>query len=176
MRIFDVVFVVVVVSVLLQAPTLPFLARRLGLEDRSDSSEDMDVESSPLGRMGADLLEVHVHDRSRLHGVSVQELRLPQPAHVSLVVRPEGAVVPTPTTTLRHGDSVLVVATPAVRERVDRRLRAVSEGGRLAGWGDDEPTPAPSRGSSGPVDRAALRTAARDAVRGARDRRDRREP
>lgn len=134
-RIFDVVFVVVLISVLLQATTLPWVARRLALDEEPDS-EDMDVESAPLGRMGADLLEVHVHPRSRLHGVSVQELRLPQPAHVSLVVRTDGAVVPTPTTTLRHGDSVLVVTTPTVREKVDRRLRAVSEGGRLAGWGE----------------------------------------
>lgn len=136
-RIFDVVFVVVIVSVLLQAPTLPWMARRLGVQEEPDS-QDMDVESSPLGRMGADLLEVRVHERSRLHGVSVLELRLPQPAHVSLIVRPEGAMVPTPTTTFRRGDSVLVVTTPAVREQVDRRLRAVSEGGRLAGWGEDD--------------------------------------
>ncbi|MGJ7442218.1 potassium/proton antiporter [Aquipuribacter sp. MA13-6] len=137
-QVFNVVFVVVVVSVLLQAPTLPAMARLLGMREDPDS-DDVDVESSPLGRMGADLLEFKVHDRSRLHGVSVLELRLPQPAHVSLIVRPDGAVVPTPTTTLRHGDAVLVVTTPAVRERVDRRLRAVSEGGRLAGWGGDGP-------------------------------------
>ncbi|MFC5381838.1 potassium/proton antiporter [Aquipuribacter nitratireducens] len=133
-RIFDVVFVVVVVSVLLQAPTLPWLARRLGLQE--DEATDMDVESTPLGRMGADLLEVQVHERSRLHGVTVQELRLPKPAHVSLVVRPDGALVPTPTTVLRRGDAVLVVTTPAIRETVERRIRAVSEGGRLAGWGE----------------------------------------
>jgi potassium/hydrogen antiporter len=134
-RIFDVVFVVVVVSVLLQATTLPWVARRLGLQEEEHGA-DMDVESTPLGRMGADLLEVVVHDRSRLHGVTVQELRLPRPAHVSLVVRPDGAVVPSPTTTLRHGDALLVVTTPAVRGTVELRLRAVSEGGRLAGWGE----------------------------------------
>ena len=164
-RIFDVVFVVVVVSVLLQAPTLPLLARRLGLEERTDS-ESVEVESTPLGRMGADLLEVHVHDGSRLHGVNVLELRLPQPAHVSLVVRPEGAVVPTPTTTLRHGDSLLVVTTPAVREQVDRRLRAVSEHGRLARWGEDGSRSDDRRGSEPVPDRAAVRAAAREAVRG----------
>ena len=162
LRIFDVVFVVVVVSLLLQAPTLPLLARRLGLQEVEDS-EEVDVESSPLGRMGADLLEVHVHEHSRLHGVSVLELRLPQPAHVSLVVRPEGAVVPTPTTTLRHGDSLLVVTTPAVRDSVDRRLRSVSESGRLAGWGEDDgPEGRPVGGSTA---RAAARAAGRAAAR-----------
>jgi len=145
-QVFNVVFVVVVVSVLLQATTLPLMARLLGVQDDGDNdSDDMNVESAPLGRMGADLLEFRVHDRSRLHGVSVLELRLPQPAHVSLVVRADGAIVPTETTTLRHGDAVLVVTTPAVREQVDRRLRAVSEGGRLAGWGGENGPPAGGR-------------------------------
>ena len=147
-RIFDVTFVVVVVSVLLQAPTLPWVARRLGLADEV-VPEDLEVDSAPLGRTGADLVEIAVHDRSRLHGVSIQELRLPQPAHVALVVRADGAVVPSPSTTLRHGDDMLVVVTPAVREQVEQRLRAVSEGGRLAQWepasGKDEDRRRPAR-------------------------------
>ena len=153
-RIFDVTFVVVVVSVLLQAPTLPWVARRLGLADEV-VPEDLEVESAPLGRSGADLVEIAVHDRSRLHGVSIQELRLPQPAHVALVLRDDGAMVPSPTTTLRHGDDMLVVVTPAVREQVEQRLRAVSEGGRLAQW---DPGPGSRAGTPGPSRRSPRAT------------------
>ena len=154
-RIFDVTFVVVVVSVLLQAPTLPWVARRLGLADEV-AAEDLAVESAPLGRSGADLVEIAVHDRSRLHGVSVQELRLPQPAHVALLVRRDGTVVPGPTTTLRHGDEMLVVVTPSVREHVERRLRAVSEGGRLAQW---DPAAEQESGPRRPAGRPPVLTA-----------------
>ena len=73
---FDLVFVLVVVYTLMQAPTLPWLAGRLRL-DAGVSTRDVDVESSPLGDLGADVLQVKVGEGSRLHGVEVFELRLP---------------------------------------------------------------------------------------------------
>ena len=45
--------------------------------------------------------------------------------------------VPRPNDVLRHGDQLLVVSPSAVRRSVERRLRAVSQGGRLAEWSDD---------------------------------------
>ncbi len=42
--------------------------------------------------------------------------------------------MPGPTTVLRHGDELLVVATDPVRDAAERRLRAVGQGGKLAGW------------------------------------------
>ena len=45
---FDVVLVFVVVFTCLQAPTLPFLARRLGLTDE-DAARDVEVEAAPAG-------------------------------------------------------------------------------------------------------------------------------
>ena len=44
------------------------------------------------------------------------------------------ASCPTPHTTIRHGDRLLVVATSNVRSRTEQRIRAVSRDGRLAGW------------------------------------------
>ena len=43
-------------------------------------------------------------------------------------------VVPSPTTPLRTADRLLIVASAAVREQTERRLRAVSRAGKLAGW------------------------------------------
>jgi cell volume regulation protein A len=42
--------------------------------------------------------------------------------------------VPADTTTRQAGDRLLIVATAAVREQTERRLRAVGGAGRLAGW------------------------------------------
>jgi potassium/hydrogen antiporter len=131
---FDLVFVLVVVYTLVQAPTLPWLARRLRL-DAGVSTRDVDVESSPLGDLGADVLQVKVGDGSRLHGVEVFELRLPAGSHVTLVVRDGEGFVPGPATVLRHGDSLLVVTTAKARSQAERRIRQVSRQGRLAGWG-----------------------------------------
>ena len=42
--------------------------------------------------------------------------------------------VPSPTTMLRTGDRLLIVASAVAREQTERRLRAVSRAGKLAGW------------------------------------------
>jgi len=53
---------------------------------------------------------------------------------VTLVVRDGKGFVPQGQTVLRHGDQMLVVSTAEVRRKAEERLRAVDEGGRLAGW------------------------------------------
>ena len=97
-------------------------------------NRDVDLEAAPLERVRADMLQLRVVSGSRLHGVEVTELRLPSGASIALVVRDGTAFVPSDTTTLRHRDDVLVVAPHGTREETERRLRAVSRRGRLAGW------------------------------------------
>lgn len=132
-EIFNLVFVLVVIYTLVQGPTLPWVARRLGLVSGS-AATSLDIESSPLLRLDADLLQVHVAPGSRLAGVEVFELRLPQGAAITLVVREGRAFVPQDGTPLRVGDDLILVAVESVRDEVERRLRDVSRGGRLAGW------------------------------------------
>jgi cell volume regulation protein A len=131
--VFNLVFVLVVVFTVVQAPTLPWVARRLGVAAAGEAQE-LDIESSPLTRLDADLLQVSVQAGSRLVGVEVFELALPEGAAVTLVVREGRAFVPRPSTPLRAGDDLILVATEQVRADVERRLRLVSRGGRLAGW------------------------------------------
>jgi potassium/hydrogen antiporter len=140
-EIFNIVFVLVVVYTLVQGPTLPWVARRLGLL-QSGEARDLDIESSPLTRLDAELLQVQVQEGSRLAGVEVFELRLPRGAAITLIVRAGEAFVPSPTTKLRVGDELIVVATGDVRDEVDRRLRAVARSGRLAGWYRERGRPA----------------------------------
>ncbi|MEV5611843.1 potassium/proton antiporter [Streptomyces sp. NPDC052225] len=132
-RIFNIVFVLVVVYTLIQGPTLPWLARKLRLGSSSDAA-DLGIESAPLERLRGHLLSVSVPQGSRMHGVEVGELRLPKGAAVTLVVRDGTSFVPGPTTVLRRGDELLVVATDPVRDAAEARLRAVALGGKLAGW------------------------------------------
>ena len=130
---FDLVFVLVVIFTLVQGPTLPWVARRLGVMD-VERALDLEVESTPLNEIGADVLEVTVGPSSRLHGVEVFELRLPPGANVTMVVRGGEAFVPTLRTVLRHGDQMLIVATADSRVAAEKRVRQISLQGRLAGW------------------------------------------
>jgi cell volume regulation protein A len=125
--------VLVVIFTLIQAPTLPWVARRLGLTE-SVQQLDLDLETTPLESMGAEVIQVTIGDRSRLHGVEVFELRLPPGANVTLVVREGKGFVPDNRTVLKHHDQLLVVSTQTVREKAEQRIKAVDSGGRLAGW------------------------------------------
>ncbi len=133
-NLFELVFLLVVVFTLVQAPALPAVARWLKVQ--GDGAQDVELESSPLGRIGAEVLHVSIGRDSRLGGVALFELRLPVGANVTLIVRGDKTLVPEPRTVLRHGDELLLVVPESVRDRTEERLRAVSRSGRLADWRD----------------------------------------
>ncbi|MGW4644526.1 potassium/proton antiporter [Sphaerisporangium sp. NPDC004334] len=131
--VFNEVFVIVIVFTMVQGPTLPFLARVLQVSAPAEA-RDLGVEAAPLEELNADLLQVSIPPGSGLHGVEIFELRLPSDAAVTMVVREGRSFVPEGTTRLRAEDQLLVVTTAACRKVVERRLRAVSRRGKLAGW------------------------------------------
>jgi len=137
-RLFDLVFVMVVLYTVLTGPTLPLVARLLRVARRSEP-RGLDVEAAPLERIAADLLQVSIAPRSRMHGVEVGELRLPRGASVSMVIRDGETLVPERRTVLRHGDDLLVVTPRKLRWQTEARLRQVSERGRLAQWLVEDP-------------------------------------
>jgi cell volume regulation protein A len=134
-RLFDIVFVIVVISTLVTGPTLPVVAKRLRVTRRSEPRQ-LDFEVAPLERVAADMVQVTVSPVSRLHGVEVGELRLPAGSSVSMVVREGHAIVPERRTVLRRGDDLLIVTPRGQRERTVQRLRTVSAHGRLGRWLD----------------------------------------
>jgi cell volume regulation protein A len=136
-RLFDVVLVFVIIFTLLQAPSLPWVAGKLGLAER-DQVTDIEVEVAPLERMGADLMEIKIPVGSKLNGVEISELRLGRNAAVSLIIRDDTSTVPGPRDRLKTGDELLIVTPSHLRQQTERRLRAIGRGGRLAGWREAE--------------------------------------
>lgn len=131
--IFDATFVFVVVFTLLQAPTLPWVARRLGVS-LGEAPADIEVESAPLDRIQADFMQVKVPEGSKLHGVTVKELRLPKLAVIAVVIRDGEPRAATEWDRLQEGDELLLVVPSRRRREVEDRFRAVGRGGRLARW------------------------------------------
>ena len=137
---FNLVFVMVVFLTVLTAPLLPSLASFFGVT--VERARDVDVEAAPLERIAADLLQVKITEKSRLHGVEIGELRLPAGTSVSLIVRGDSSFTPDRRTALRRGDDILIVTPRKDRDKTEKRLQSISRGGRLAGWGN-------SRGDGG---------------------------
>jgi cell volume regulation protein A len=107
--IFDVVFFVVILSVLVQGFTLAPLVSRLGLGADPPSLATV-VEALPLDAPGVDALEVEVGSTGRLVGRRLREVRLPHEARVAVVLRGDDVVVATGETIIEAGDRLVVFA------------------------------------------------------------------
>lgn len=151
-RIFDVVFLLVVVFTLVQAPFLPWVARHTGVAVPFGPRE-LEVESAPLDEMDAALLQFRIPVGSRLHGVHVADLRLPARVALALVHRDGEILVPDRFLTLRAGDHLLLAVPDEARDATEERLRAIGRAGRLAVWhatehGHRRPRPPASAGAA----------------------------
>jgi len=98
---------------------------------------DMDVGTSQLYRLGAEMLQVNVKPGSRLHGVAVSELRLPPTTTLGLLLRDGRTSSPRNGTQLQTDDVLLLFTHPSQRLAAERRIRAVHRSGRLAHWHGD---------------------------------------
>ncbi len=132
-RISEEVLVFVVVFTLLQAPTLPWVARKLGIAGEVDP-HDIEVEVAPLERIQADFMQVTVPEGSHLHGVTIRELRLPKLAVIAVILRNGEPIVPQAGDRLQERDELMVVVPSARRAEVEERFRSMGRQGRLARW------------------------------------------
>ncbi|GAA5173135.1 MULTISPECIES: potassium/proton antiporter [Amycolatopsis] len=132
-RLVDAVFVLVIVLTLVQGTALVPVAKVLGLTGGAEPKE-IEVDAAPLDELDAALLQVRVQPGSRLHGVYLNELRLPPGASLSLIVRDGTSFTPQRDSRLQEGDQLLVVATESALQHAEQRLRAVDRAGPLARW------------------------------------------
>ena len=125
----DVIVVVVVIYTLLQGTTLPWVARKLGVLGPGAATE-IQIEAAPLDEMHAHVLQVRIRDDSRMHGVYLAQLRLPQARWWRWWCGTATPVATDTATRLQTGDQMLVVTPEKVRAATEHRLRAVARGGR----------------------------------------------
>ena len=105
-EIFDVVFFVVLVSVLVQGTSLPWVARRLGVAEPLPAAE---AELDAAAGEGRGARTVRVAVGPALEGRRLLDAGLPAGALVALVERDGAQIVPQGGTLLHAGDVVLVV-------------------------------------------------------------------
>ncbi len=128
---FDVVFFVVLISVLLQGTTLQALVRRLGVEDARPAWAPV-AEALPIDDLDVDLIELTVTSDLAIAGRSLVEVGPPGPGRVMAVVRRDRVLVPTGQTLLLDGDVLLLTCGR------QRRRDVVAE---VTAWARGEPVP-----------------------------------
>ncbi len=107
--IFDVTFVVVVLSVAVQGPTVGVLARRLGVV--AEHPVTMRPEIIPVDASEADLVEITVHPESRLRDITVRDDPPPSGSRIVTIRRGDETIVPTGRTRIDAGDVLLLIAS-----------------------------------------------------------------
>lgn len=113
---FNVVFFIVLVSVLLQGTLLPVVARWLNVA--SGSSPRPPHEFIPVVKHGSQVAEVVIPHQSPAANSAIVELGLPVGALVILVRRADETIVPNGATVLEGGDTIVVVADHAALNTV----------------------------------------------------------
>jgi potassium/hydrogen antiporter len=121
-EIFDVVFVLVVVFTVVQAPVLPWLARRLGV-DHAPAQEG----AGQQRETDANIFQYQL-PQDLVARATVAELGLPQAASVAMVVREDRSFAPSPHSILEPGDRLVVIAPAPHHKAVERCLQDVSGG------------------------------------------------
>jgi potassium/hydrogen antiporter len=134
-RVFDVVLVLVAVFTLVQAPPLPWLARRLGV-DRAPPPDTR--------RLGAHMMEYWVPDW--MPGERVDELPLPEGVVVAAIVREDRTFVPAGHAEVRPGDGIVLVVPRQQRRRVERLLGEWTASGTTSIADPDLPVEGPPGG------------------------------
>jgi potassium/hydrogen antiporter len=108
--IFNVVFFVVLTSVLLQGTTIPLAARSLGVAAGELEVRSYTMEAVLSGDFGHDLHEVKVPHDSPIDGTPLVRLDLPPGALIVLLQRGYQFVVPEGRTIIHAGDRLLALA------------------------------------------------------------------
>jgi cell volume regulation protein A len=109
--IFNAVFFVVLVSSLLQGPTLDPLARRLGLATERRPHDQPPIEIGAVETLGADILELEVFEGDSIVGLHIRDLGLPRDhAVIAVILRDGQALPPRGSTIIQPGDRLYVLA------------------------------------------------------------------
>lgn len=110
--IFNVIFFVVLTSVLLQGTSIPYVAKWLGVDAPLLPRRVYPIEYTPMEGLKGELKEIHIPPDSRLVGKAIVELGLPDDFLIILVARGKDFVLPSGGTVLQGGDVLLVLSDP----------------------------------------------------------------
>ena len=123
---FNIVFFVVITSVLIQGTSIPWAARRLKVEDASPQDMDFPLELTPAHGWKGLLRELPIESGSNFAGRAIYELKLPKNYLVVLVGRADEFLIPNGSLVVQEGDRILGLA----RDEVHRQVRDISRGQR----------------------------------------------
>jgi cell volume regulation protein A len=139
---FDIVFIAVLVSTVIQGVGFEPLARLLGATTSEPALPRPLAEAGTIRRLGAEVLEYHIGPEDAVVGARVRDLGLPREAVVNVIVREDEAIPPRGSTLLRAGDRLHVL----LRAELSRDVHNIVERWRRGPVGPPQRPPARPQG------------------------------
>lgn len=121
--IFNMVFFIVITSVLLQGTTIPTFARWLAVDAPFVRQRRYPIEFEGSDNSDMQMVDLIVPYGSEAIGRQILSLGLPKDSLIAMIVRNECYIMPTGDTTLEEGDVLLTLGTPKVMKVVQEILR-----------------------------------------------------
>jgi cell volume regulation protein A len=117
-RIFNLVFFIVLSSVMVQGRSLMFVASKLGLNKRVAPRTRSPLEFERTEAMQSDMSEIEIPPFSPAIGKKVAELSLPADTLILLIRRNQRFIVPKGNTVIEPSDCLMVLAEPDVLQKI----------------------------------------------------------
>ncbi len=111
-RIFNTVFIIVVVNAIIPGATVHWLTRRLGLAEPEPPTPAAALEINSMQPLRGKVVSFFVDETLAVANVALSKIPFPQDSAVILVVREGDVIAPRGATVLRPGDHVYVLAAP----------------------------------------------------------------
>lgn len=140
-ELFNLVFFVVLASVLVQGASVPFAARLLGLDAPAAARRDYPLEFNPVGGLKSELKEVSVTDGTAWAGRAVIDLELPSGLLIVLIARGFEFIQSSGGTTLAPGDTLLVLGDGEAIDRARAQAQSPDPGVEPDGHTEGESDP-----------------------------------
>ncbi|MDQ3397108.1 MAG: potassium/proton antiporter [Deinococcota bacterium] len=129
--IFNLVFFIVLTSVLLQGPSIPLVAKWFKVDAPLVASPRYPLEFEAAANLDSELVEVEIPEDSPVAGRQIVKLGLPDEALVVLISRDNTFVVPRGATVLKGKDRILVLADEASLKQVRAIVRSDQQQGQV---------------------------------------------
>lgn len=118
--IFNVVFFVVLTSVLLQSTTIPHVARWLRVSETAPPRRIYPLEYTPVDGLKSELVKLFVNHESKMIGKAIVDLTLPDSFLIILIARGDDYLISKGSSVIEAGDILLVSSDNRAMDEVQR--------------------------------------------------------
>jgi potassium/hydrogen antiporter len=124
---FNVIFFIVLTSVLLQGTTIPLVARWLHLDKPIPHKTTYPIEYQPVAGMDSELMKIFVPTDSAVVNKPIVDLHLPDNLLIVLLERESQFIVPYGGTKLKANDTLLVLSDQESLASVMDRFKLIKQ-------------------------------------------------